>query len=156
MKNNIMETTPLLDESDIEEMRKLGLTDDELDTLQNAEAIVQTVDFLPDGKDLGKLATYIAKLFPGKNVGEEITNFFNLAEKNPDLFLQIAMFYKVLEIEKNTPVAVAEKISLADIEAEKDNQNKEELKKSFLELVKAIDELPAEEKAKIRDSFAKK
>lgn len=157
MKKNIMESTPLLTESDIEEMRKLGLTDEEYDTLQNAETIVNTVDMLPPAKDLAKFATLVSKVFPGKNVGEEITNFFTLAQTNPDLFVQIATFYKVLQIDTfKAPVAVAQKVTLEDISVEKDNQEKEELKKSFMELVEEINKLSPEEKAQLRDSFGKK
>ena len=46
--------TPLFDERDFEEMRKLGITEDEIETLQNADAIKQTVDMLPAEKDLPK------------------------------------------------------------------------------------------------------
>ena len=157
MKKNIMEPTPLFTESDIEEMRKLGLTDEEFDTLQNAEAIVQTIDMLPPEKDLAKFVALVSKIFPGKDTGKEITDFFTLAQTHPDLFVQIAAFYKVLQIDTfKAPVAVAEKVSLDDISVEKDNQEKEELKKSFMELVEAIDKLPPEEKAKLKESFGKK
>ncbi len=150
-KNNDFQSTPLLDESDYAELRALGLTDEEFEVLQNAETIKASVDMLPDDdKGMEKLAAKIKDIFAGKNTGKEIMQFFSLAEKDVDLFTQIAMFFKVVDMYREEPAAVTEKISLADISAEKEKQEEEEFVEIFTQLVKEVSQLSPEDKAALK------
>lgn len=144
--------TPLFDERDFEEMRKLGITEDEIETLQNADAIKQTVDMLPAEKDLPKFMAKVKELFAGKNPGQEIMNFLHLAETNPEYFLQIFALFEVLDIHENVPADVkVEKISRTDIETE----DKAILKESVQDFLSIYNSLSPEEKKIFIDNVKK-
>ena len=136
---------PLFEESDFEEMRKLGISEEEIETLKNAATIKATADMLPAEKDLAKFMANVKNQFSGKDPGKEITEFFELAEKNPEYFLQIFALFEVLDIHDNegvAPAAAVEKISTDAIETEE----KEQLKESVKDFLAVYNTLSEEEK----------
>ena len=154
MKNKL-ESKPLISDSDIAKMRELGLTDEEFEVLQNANMIAETVAMIPDGKELDKLAQKIRKIFAGKDVGKEINDFFSLAQKDPELFLQMATFYEVLDMHQTSPAGTTQKITLADIDAEKDKEADEAFKKAFATFAQAYQKFTPEEKAQLKEYVKK-
>lgn len=150
-----LESQPLISDSDIAKMRELGLTDEELEVLQNANVVAETVDMIPDGNDLDKLAQKIRKIFAGKNVGKEINDFFALAQKDPQLFNQIVLLYEVLDMHQELPSASTQKVSLADIDAEKDKEADETFKKAFATFAQAYQKLSPAEKAQLKEYLNK-
>lgn len=137
------QNAPLFDERDFAEMKKLGISEEEIETLQNADAIKQTVDMLPAEKDMAKFMAKVRQQFAGKDTGKEIMEFLALAEKNPEYFLQIFALFEVLDIHDNeAPEVKIEKIQNSDLDA----QNKEILKESVKDFLEVYKTLNADEK----------
>ena len=155
MKNKNV-NNELFSEEDFEEMRKLGISEDEIDTLKNADAIKQTVDLLPDEKHMAKFMASVRKTFANKDIGKELMKFLELSKKDPEYFLQVIALFEVSDINDFTPKASIEKVSVAQVSAEVDQVQKDDLKASFLKLMESIKALPEEEKKRLLEEYRKK
>ena len=89
----------MFSEEELKELKEDGLTDEELEILENAWALKETIDMIPD--DVEKfIREYEQKSPSGKNSG--IRGLFELAQKYPEFFQKMIAFDIVMaeEVEK--------------------------------------------------------
>lgn len=101
-----------------EEIAEFGLTEADLGIFKDAEALVQTVDMLPDDPD--KLLNKIEKEIPD-DIEAGFTKLTEILEKDQKFYAQIVALNEAInavsEFEPQT-----EKLSLSDIQKEKDSE----------------------------------
>lgn len=84
MENN---QSQLLTEEDFEKLKQRGLSEDDIANLKDSLSIVETAKMVPD--DAEALLDKIDAYFPKDDVSKTVEMFFELAEKDPDFFMQI-------------------------------------------------------------------
>ena len=139
----IQEVESMFSEADYEALRARGATEDEIEILKDACAICDTADMVPDDTD--KFIEKVQKLFPGKNVGKELVNFFALAEKDPKFFMQVISMFDMYDAytEENSKV---EKLSIKDINIQKSTEDNKEVVSAFKGIIDVMNNLSEEDK----------
>ncbi len=144
-----MKKSELLNVDDYEEMRKLGVSEEDIQTLKNAMVIKETVDMLP--ANVEKFVSSVRQIFAGKDTGKEIMNFFSLAEKNPKAFMQVYAFFETMEIATNVEPSNVSKVTLDDIKKHKN----QELENGVNDFVNSYNKLSKEDKEILVDIIKK-
>lgn len=107
------------------QLKKLNFTPEEIEAIEDAEAISQMIDILPDEeKDMDAFYAKLAQTFP-LNIGFEETykRFADLSFSDPKFFEQIIAMSLLLDTIEDVPQASAQKVSLAEIAKEKKSQS---------------------------------
>ena len=138
----------MFSEEEIREFKEDGLTDEEIEVLENALALTATVDMLPDDIE-SFIREYEKKLSTGENSG--IRRVFELAQKDPEFFKKmIALDIVFAEEVENAPMLKPQKTIITELSDEdykkvSDNYFKilaslsESERKEFLNLISNID-----------------
>ena len=137
----------MFSEEELKELKEEGLTDEELEILENAWALKETIDMIPD--DVEKfIREYEQKSPLGKNSG--IRGLFELAQKDPEFFQKMIAFDIVMaeEVEKapmlKQPKTIITELSDEDYKKASDNYFKilaslsETERKEFMNLISNI------------------
>ena len=137
----------MFSEEELKELKEDGLTDEELEILENAWALKETIDMIPD--DVEKfIREYEQKSPLGKNSG--IRGLFELAQKDPEFFQKMIAFDIVMaeEVEKapmlKQPKTIITELSDEDYKKASDNYFKilaslsETERKEFMNLISNI------------------
>lgn len=137
----------MFSEEQIKEFKEDGLTDDEIEVLENALALTATVNMLPDDIETF-IKEYEEKIPSGKNYGARAV--FEVAQKDPEFFQKLIALDVVLaeEIEKEPlpprPKTFVTELSDDDYKKARDNYFKilaslpESDRKEFLRLIAEI------------------
>lgn len=103
-----------------EEIKLLNISDEEMDTFQKAQAIVDTVALLPDSeKEQEKLFAKIDKLIPDtSDLKEGLEKLVEIIKDDPKFGEQLMALFVLVNSAKDEPEATTEKVSLDDIKKE--------------------------------------
>ena len=99
MENN---QTQLLNEEDFEKLRQRGLSEAEIENLRESLDLVESAKVVPD--DVDALLERIENYFPKDDASKTAQMFFELADKDPDFFMQIVAMQALLGV-VDSPVA---------------------------------------------------
>ena len=99
MENN---QTPLLNEEDFEKLKQRGMSAEDIENLKNSLTLVEASNKIPD--DVTELLERIENYFPKDDIGKTIEMFFELADKDPDFFMQIIALQTLIGV-ADTPIA---------------------------------------------------
>ena len=103
----------MFSEEEIREFKEDGLTDEEIELLEDSLALSQTIDMLPDNIE-SFVREYEQKVPSGKNQG--IREFFELAIKDPEFFNKmIALEIAFSEEVENAPMKQPEKTFITEL-----------------------------------------
>ena len=106
----------MFSEEIIKEFKEDGLTDEEIELLEDTFALSQTVEMLPDNIE-SFIREYEQKVPSGKNHG--VREFFELAYKDPEFFKKmIAMDIAFAEEVENEPVDPVKKTMITELSDE--------------------------------------
>ena len=94
--------TPLLNEEDFEKLKQRGLSEEEIENLKISMGLVDASNMIPD--DITELLEKIDNYFPNDDAGKTLEMFFELAEKDPDFFMQIVALQTLIGV-VDTPIA---------------------------------------------------
>ena len=115
------------------ELKELNFTPEEIEAIENAEAINQMVELMPSTeKDIDAFfAKFDAVMHNGNSMEEIYMNFLNLAKTDPKFFNQILAMNMLIDEVEEVPEAKQEKVSLDDINKEKLSQEMAARKAQF-------------------------
>ena len=151
MKKNVQEVESMFSEADYEALKANGASDEELEILRDACAICDNVDMIPENDE--KFIDKLNKIFVGKNPGKDVANFFALAEKDPNLFLQIVALFNAYDAYTEDAPAKVEKITLDAIEAQKDAEVEQEVVNYIKEVAEIMNGLSEEDRTAVTEYF---
>ena len=122
------------------ELKELNFSPEEIADIEAAEQACELIDVMPNTeKEMDSFFDkFEAKFPPSTNPTETYEKFMKLAETDPKFQAQIFSMMFILDTVEEVPPAKAEKISLADIEAEKEIQLSDEKKQKLEEFRKKI------------------
>ena len=139
MENN---QTPLLNEEDFEKLKQRGMSAEEIENLKTSLSLVEAAETVPD--DVTALLERIENYFPKDDVAKTIEMFFELAEKDPDFFMQIVALQALIGV-VDSPIA---ETHVGDaLRQIKEAENEEERTTLINELLTRIKGLNAASKA---------
>lgn len=98
MENN---QSQLLNEEDFEKLKQRGLSEEELENLRYSLDLVESANVVPD--DVDGLLERIENYFPKDDPTKTAEMFFELAEKDPDFFMQIVAMQALIGV-VDTPI----------------------------------------------------
>jgi hypothetical protein len=99
MENN---QSQLLNEEDFEKLRQRGISEAEIETLKESLGLVEAANVVPD--DATALLERIENYFPKDDAVKTAEMFFELAEKDPEFFMQIIAMQTLIGV-VDTPIA---------------------------------------------------
>ncbi len=99
-----------------EEIEKYGITPEDLELFNDAEALSATVEMLPEDAD--KILERLDKEIPD-DYEQGFKKLAEIAEKDPKFFQQILALYEVTNSVREVPPAKTEKVSLDAVEEAK-------------------------------------
>ena len=99
-----------------DEVKELGLTAEEVELFNDAEADVATAETLPENPN--EILNKYLKLIPN-DFEKAMTVLSQIAEKDPKFFIQLLSMYYSLE---SVTEAEVKRVSSADIQTEKNNE----------------------------------
>ena len=99
MENN---QSQLLNEEDFEKLRQRGITEAEIENLKASLELVESANVVPD--DVDALIERIDNYFPKDDATKTAQMFFELAEKDPDFFMQIVAMQALIGV-VDSPIA---------------------------------------------------
>lgn len=102
-----------------DEVKELGLTAEEVELFNDAEADVATAETLPENPN--EILNKYLKLIPN-DFEKAMTVLSQIAEKDPKFFIQLLSMYYSLESVTEAPKAEVQKVTLSDIKTEKNNE----------------------------------
>ncbi len=106
----------MFSEDIINEFKEDGLTDEEIELLEDTFALSQTVDLLPDNIE-SFIREYEQKVPSGKNHG--VREVFELAHKDPEFFKKmIALDIALAEEVEDEPIAPQKKTIITELSDE--------------------------------------
>ena len=122
------------------ELKELNFSPEEIADIEAAEQSCELIDAMPNSdKEMDAFFDKFAAMFPpSENPTETYEKFMKLAETDPKFQKQIFSMMFILDTVEDVPPAKAEKISLADIEAEKHAVVSDEKMKKIEEFRKKI------------------
>lgn len=102
-----------------EDIKKYGLTAEDVELLEQAEDICREAELLPESdKDIDALLKKMDKTFPDSVEGT-INKMAELVEKDPELFKQIYAMYELSNLVSEVPPPETGKISEAELKKAK-------------------------------------
>lgn len=157
MENNelkLNEGPSIFSEEDYADMKaNYGITDEEIEILRDANALVTTAKLVPDDAD--KLFAKYDKIFAGKNAPETMKTFFELAEKDPKFLVQLVSAIELAEqVSEETPAKV-EKVSTTEITSQVDEENRENIQQAVNDFIEIYHELSDEERKVLLEQIKK-
>ena len=114
IQDKINEGPSMFTESDYEDLKKYGITAEEIEVLKDANAIVTTTKMVPDNVD--KFFEKYTKIFANKDGSASMQTFFELSQKDPKFFLQLVAAIDVADKVSVDQPAGVEKVSVSEIE----------------------------------------
>lgn len=102
-----------------DEVKELGLTAEEVELFNDAEADVATAETLPENPN--EILNKYLKLIPN-DFEKAMTVLSQIAEKDPKFFIQLLSMYYSLESVTESPKAEVQKVTLSDIKTEKNDE----------------------------------
>ncbi len=102
-----------------DEVKELGLTAEEVELFNDAEADVATAETLPENPN--EILNKYLKLIPN-DFEKAMTVLSQIAEKDPKFFIQLLSMYYSLESVTEAPKAEVQKVTLSDIKTEKNDE----------------------------------
>ena len=106
---NIPERKPFFSEEDI---KKLGLTEEEAQGFEDAMAITETIELLPDDED--KFEAKFESTLPD-DFSQGMDMFPELIKKDPEFVTQLFALYEVVGMVSEVPPPTVTKLSLDEI-----------------------------------------
>lgn len=92
---------PIFSKEQYEEFKKAGLTQEEVEKLENAEAYAQIIDILPnDGAGVDKILEAFASL-SNDSTKTNVENLLAIAQKDPNLLVQLLAVTAIAENENS-------------------------------------------------------
>lgn len=138
MENN---QTPILNEEDLEKLKEKGMSEADLEILQDALNLVEVSKDVPD--DVSDLLARIQEYFPD-DIQKTVEMFFELPEKDPEFFKQIVSLQAFLGV-VDSPI---EETHVGDALRQIREADSEEERKDLTEaLIRRVKGLNAESKA---------
>lgn len=132
MENNKVE--PLAEIFSEEEWKKLNFTQEERDAIEGAVALAETCDLLPDQESAKELNKFYEKIEKNVQVSDDLAkdliHLLEVGKKDPEFRQQLFALYQIANSVEEEAPAVTEKVSLADVEAEKLNQKVDSILKA--------------------------
>ena len=130
------------------ELAELNFTPEEIEILENAEAICQANDVMPNSdKDMDAFfAKFDAIFTPSEDIQGTFDKFLNLQKTDPTFFHQIIAMSALLDTVNEVPPAETQKVSIADIEKEKAAITTAEQKARFAEIKAILEQMSKEDK----------
>ncbi len=144
MKNNELrfdEGASLFTDSDYEDMKKYGITDEQIETLKDAESLVATAKLVPN--NVNKLLDAVNKVFPNDIKGA-MERYVEVAQKDPKFLAQLLATIELAEQVEVVKPASVEKITAGEISSQ-ETANAKDAVKEFLDVYKSLS--PAEKAA---------
>ena len=118
----VLENDPILFSE--EELKASGLTQEELDILQDATALVDTADLLPE--EIDGILDRIEKEIPN-DFQAGLAKLGEIGKNDPAFFKQIMALYEVTNSVTTMPPPKTEKLSIEDLQNAASNEKLEEL-----------------------------
>lgn len=130
------------------ELAELDFTPEEIEILENAEAICQANDVMPnDDKSIDAFFEKFDAIFtPSEDLQGTYDKFLNLQKTDPTFFHQIIAMSALLDTVNEVPPAETQKVSMDDIEKEKAAVATEEQKAKFAQIDAILKQLTEENK----------
>ena len=130
------------------ELAELDFTPEEIEILENAEAICQANDVMPnDDKSIDAFFEKFDAIFtPSEDLQGTYDKFLNLQKTDPTFFHQIIAMSALLDTINEVPPAETQKVSMDDIEKEKAAVATEEQKAKFAQIDAILKQLTEENK----------
>ncbi len=158
MENNelkLNEGPSIFSEEDYADMKaNYGITDEEIEILRDANALVTTAKLVPDDAD--KMFAKYDKIFAGKNAAETMKTFFELAEKDPKFMVQLVSAIELAEqVSEETPAKV-EKVSLTEVAGEQSAEQAEAAGDFLGQALAAFSALSPEDKSAVMAELKKR
>ncbi len=146
MKSNkeqvLEEKFSMFSDKDFDEMKALGLSEDEIESIKNACAIVDTAEKLP--KNIDKFFEKFNKVFPA-DVGKAMEVWTNLPKTDPKFFEELICLMECLKV-VSVETPKVEKVQKQTISSEKLSEKKEEFAKMMNDFLEAYHACSPEEK----------
>ena len=107
------------------QLKELNFTPEEIEAIEDAEAISQMIDILPsEEKDMDAFYDKINATFPpSSDIESTFNKYVELSKTDPKFFEQIIAMSLLLDTIEDVPQASAQKVSLAEIAKEKKSQS---------------------------------
>ena len=158
MENNelkLNEGPSIFSEEEYADMKaNYGITDEEIEILRDANALVTTAKLVPDDAD--KLFAKYDKIFAGKSATESMKTFFELAEKDPKFLVQLVSAIEIAEQVSEEAPAKVEKVSLSEVAGEQSVEEAENFENFVAEALDAFRKLSPEDKKAVMAELKKR
>lgn len=158
MENNelkLNEGPSIFSEEDYADMKaNYGITDEEIEILRDANALVTTAKLVPDDAD--KLFAKYDKIFAGKSATESMKTFFELAEKDPKFWVQLVSAIELAEQVSEEAPAKVEKVSLSEVAGEQSAEQTEAAGDFLGQALAAFNALSPEDKKAVMAELKKR
>ena len=158
MENNelkLNEGPSIFSEEEYADMKaNYGITDEEIETLRDANALVTTAKLVPDDAD--KMFAKYDKIFAGKNATEAMKTFFELAEKDPKFLVQLVSAIELAEQVSEDAPAKIEKVSLTEVAGEQSAEETENFENFVADALDAFRKLSPEDKSAVMAELKKR
>lgn len=125
------------------ELAELNFSPEEIADIEEAEQTCELLDVLPsEDKDMDAFFDKFEQMFPpSANPAETYEKFMSLAKSDPKFQAQIFSMMFMLDIVDDIPASTTEKISLSEIQAEKETQITNEKKQKLEEFRNKINSI---------------
>ena len=122
------------------ELAELNFSPEEIADIEAAEQACELIDVMPNSeKGMDAFFDKFEAMFPpSENAAETYEKFMKLGETDPKFQAQIFSMMFILDAVEDVPQAKTEKISISDIEAEKQSVASDEKMKKIEEFRKKI------------------
>lgn len=124
MKSKKKDESVVLTESDIAEMKSLGLSEEEIIGIQYANDFCDIVDMLPD--DTEAFSKKIEDVFPDNAQGI-FDKIGDIAQNDPEFLQQLVAMSEVLSSVTEVAAPSVEKVTLSDIDADKIQERQDKI-----------------------------
>lgn len=137
-----------------EELKQLNLTEEELNILEDASAISETLDMLPDDPD--KFLDRVDKEFPYNDPNQVFQKLADLAKKDPAFVNELIAVVDLTGRAREVEEPQVEKVSINEINQLNEQARDEEIKKLANDLIDSFVALTPEERKQVINKFTNK